>query len=556
MANTNSQGAQFRPLKINYGAIVQEHIRYMRKYKDEKEAKEYSRMAKEREFKAKLEQKREKDLIKFDIGEVEGYLSDGIIESFEKKRDFLSETRQKYIKTGELKYANLYEKISTQYKNGKKLPLMFTEYAKSLKKDFDAGNYNEYLDKAERELGLDLSKANFLVDGTNIKIPYESGYTKLFGLEDSEVTDDGYISISFNKLASKLEYNKNYSGKHLFKETGEDVVEKIKFNNYDTNIGVSEKDRERVERQSIEYWKNSLLGNGIQYKSALAKYGQEQKLSSDGKLDMSQITDLAIKLNRDFTPKRKIIDNSDNIRRKNQAINRAGRSSVNSKPDSDLTIITTGILNEDNSYLQSIVSPEGKVGGSGNVVMAEYTLDEDGDKIVRMIWNAKGKTNKKVDIKLKDPAFIMKMASYIKPKSSIPSLRKELREGSSEGVVYNPSEITKDSKIAYIVQGSKLKKAINGDSDAEGEDLKPLSELSTEKKINRLNEAFNLGVKIKKTYWGDNLLVFPDGTEIKESDSEAIKSIIEKSLKVKKEDTPSGKGKPSEGLTEAKKFGI
>lgn len=220
-ANTNSSALiRLRPLQnTNTGAIVEEHIRYWQKYKDDADAAQRADAAKRREFQRKLN----KDTFEFYEGiqpeENAGFLNAQIIDNFEKNKPYYVQLA-KAAANGDVdamvKLADEKRKIESAVSVNK----VYSEKIQALEEQKAKGEFNDVLDT-----GLDRFK-NSLVTGKYRFNPdwsldiYDPNQDQLVRLNSSQLFNNDFLNSKFNKKAQFVENGQNIASNLLDNEDG------------------------------------------------------------------------------------------------------------------------------------------------------------------------------------------------------------------------------------------------------------------------------------------------------------------------------------------------
>lgn len=213
--NTNS-GALIRlkPLENNdIGSLVEEHIRYWRKYKDDQEAQQLARKAKEDQFKAKLQQNQNKDYYKLlegvSLDDSSGYFRDQIVSDFEKNRGYLSDLAFRASR-GDYQARIQFDK---QLANYKELTSMDKLYQKTAQEKLVGGrdnpNFNPALDENIMKRADFLSKSLYKIENGRIVMPDENDPTKITVKTPSELKNDFLLRSDFSGKFNPITFSKD-----------------------------------------------------------------------------------------------------------------------------------------------------------------------------------------------------------------------------------------------------------------------------------------------------------------------------------------------------------
>lgn len=280
--NTNALAlTQLRPLENNnIGAIVEEHNRYWRKYKDDEEAKKQIAKANEEKFKADKADKADKAtstmLTGLALDDSKGYFRDQIIQSFEKDRPYMANLAMVSNSDSPYKYeAKLkYDQKLAEYKELVSLDKVYQEQAINLEGQ-EEKLYNEALDFGLKEKFNNISKSNYIVRDGKLGIPNENG-------------EIDYTSAS--ALKADMVFNSKYSGRYDWNDIGGKIADNIKPYDNNGNINITP----AVRRDGITKSANALKSDP----KALKSYAYLQGYSREKLNDISdvEINKLAEKL--------------------------------------------------------------------------------------------------------------------------------------------------------------------------------------------------------------------------------------------------------------------
>lgn len=278
--STNSSAfLRLKPLEnTNTGSIVQEHIRYWTKYKDDTEALELSRKAKENEFKRK---KNGEDFAMYDglSGiEAKGYFTEQIIKykeaNAEKWLD-LSKRVGEGDDDAKIKYAQEKEKLN----NLINASTVVEEQSKKLYEQKKSGHFNPYLDQGLSDFVDTLSKSNYVLD-PNL------GKFRIYDKENPKVLlEVDPLALSSDFLNSS--YNKSVDFTTTGKTLGKDLL-----NTIDGNEQITPETRIK----GIQLAKNQLDQDQTLAKSwylSQKKNGKIKNTKQFEELDKNELVDLA-----------------------------------------------------------------------------------------------------------------------------------------------------------------------------------------------------------------------------------------------------------------------
>lgn len=199
---------QLRPLEnTNLGAIVEEHIRYYKKQKDDQDAAEKAAKAQQAKFMAA----RNKEAVDLYDGiqptESEGYLNAQIISAFERNKDNYKDLARAYA-NGDLDAGLQLKEIKKKYEN---LVLTNTAYSKkaqeraNLKKE---GIYNEYLDAETDAFGNAIAKSLFKINDDLSVDVYDPSQKEVTKLPNGALLNNTYLQSSYHPPAKFTENGK------------------------------------------------------------------------------------------------------------------------------------------------------------------------------------------------------------------------------------------------------------------------------------------------------------------------------------------------------------
>lgn len=354
--NTNAQGAQFRPVKSNYGAILQNHAKYMRKYKDDEEAKAYQKKANEREFQRKLANDREKLLPEIPVGEAQGFYRDQRIQLYQNEQKELSKLKQDFVNTGNIDSKLKYERRREFYSNANETTKAFTAYAKYIA-DNKEKDYNPVLDKEKLDLWENLANGRYELTKAGFKIP------------DNFNDDNDFIVLTPQQLNAQLLNHSRFSGKPNFETTGNEIADSISVDSVDGTIAVTSQN----ENESVRQWKSRLIDNPVQL-NTIAKLNNLDTSKEIGEIDLNI---LARKLHEQYTlPKWKQVDNSAEIARKNEDQFLKREREKRAKKTSEINNTTISLSTDEQANALKIKSFNGtpKLDSDGNIENIENSI--------------------------------------------------------------------------------------------------------------------------------------------------------------------------------------
>ncbi|QQV91509.1 hypothetical protein M1M25_gp073 [Tenacibaculum phage Gundel_1] len=190
---------QLQPIKpIQTGAIIEEHIRYWKKYDDAKDAADKARKAKEAEALGKQKAEAFKLYSGLTPEENQGFLNSQIIGNFEKHKSEYAELAKKASRgdvDARLKLQNIKNKIDNITKANK----VYGEKAVALAKQKAEGNYNEYIDKPIEDFGNATSKGMYKVNDDWSMDMYDPTSNEVKKVPSGALLSNEYLNASYNK---------------------------------------------------------------------------------------------------------------------------------------------------------------------------------------------------------------------------------------------------------------------------------------------------------------------------------------------------------------------
>jgi hypothetical protein len=256
--NTNSAAlVKLKPLEnTNIGAIVEEHVRYWRKYKDDQEALDMARAAQEAEFQRKLTNNRKKDLPELSVGDAVGMYKDQRVRTWEEEQPEIAKLKQDYLNTGDASILLKLEKRREFYKAANDVTKAAEEYSKYILENKDK-EFNPYLDEGKIDVWDSLVKGRFKFGKQGFDVLKNNGEIET------------YTPQQINEMFLRL--NK-FSGKPNFETSGKAIAEAVDLKSVNGTARLTNEKRIR----GITRWKNQILDNKLQLDSAAAKYGYEK----------------------------------------------------------------------------------------------------------------------------------------------------------------------------------------------------------------------------------------------------------------------------------------
>lgn len=197
---TSAAFTRLRPLEnTNTGAIVEEHIRYWEKYKDDKEAAALARKAKANEFQRKVAKQNFDTYAGLSGQDADGYFREQIVnyknENAEKWVDLA-----KRVNVGDedaiILYAQEKEKLGNLINASKVVAAKSEELVKQ-KAD---GTFNEHLDQDLLDFNEQLAKSNYALDPKlgKFRIYDKNNPEVLLEVDPLKLTNE-YLNANFNK---------------------------------------------------------------------------------------------------------------------------------------------------------------------------------------------------------------------------------------------------------------------------------------------------------------------------------------------------------------------
>lgn len=215
---TASAFTRLKPLSgTNLGAIVEEHIRYWNRVKDEKEAKKLADQARQDEFARKIAESQGKA---FDVlmakapialGDSKGYLRDQNVKDYIENQPALAELARKAVE-GDTEAKILYSNKLLELRERTSLDKIFETQALALTEQ--ANDYNDAVDRGDLEFFQGLLK-NFYA-----------------------IKDGKFITLNETFTVSELKdriQSLKFSGKVDFNELGADIAKNIKLTDVNGN---------------------------------------------------------------------------------------------------------------------------------------------------------------------------------------------------------------------------------------------------------------------------------------------------------------------------------
>jgi hypothetical protein len=281
--STNSAAlVRLQPLQnVNYGAIVEEHLRYWKDVKDADEAKELARRQAAEDTLAKARKERAAKIPDIAPEDKVGVYQFGYVQAFKDAEDDIAWNRQMYINTEDPKYLNKLKEYERQFKAGSTLVGTHEEKQKELYSPKGMENFNPHLDQEKRA---------FFDHITNVELAQKDGKIWVPSFEDPDVLEP----YSYEEMAAKIS-NMQWSGNPDLGTIGTTIASRVKpFDNNGNKRVTAEK-----EREGIIHWKNHILNNDLERATLAKKYDIEPE--EEGKLSPKQIDEIAIKAFNEYS---------------------------------------------------------------------------------------------------------------------------------------------------------------------------------------------------------------------------------------------------------------
>jgi len=225
--NTNAQAlVRLRPLENNnIGAIVQEHIRYWQKKKDDDEAQKLARQAKEAEYKRKLN----KDTFEFYKGiqpeDNVGYFNSQIIDAFEKRKPYFASLARR-ASEGDINAMLELEDTKRNIKSITEANKIYSEKTKALQEQKANGEFNPILDSDTERFAQSLSEGKYMIspDFKSISV-YSPAKDEVVRLSTAELYDNDFLRSSYSKPADFDGQAKTIANDLLNTEDGQKLID-------------------------------------------------------------------------------------------------------------------------------------------------------------------------------------------------------------------------------------------------------------------------------------------------------------------------------------------
>ena len=227
--NTNSASSlRLQPNKSNnIGNIVQEYIRYNRKYEDDKTAREKIEKAREAEFKFKIDGRTDKLLEALRPDDTVGYFNSQVAEAFTEQQDYLRDLAQRKA-NGDLQASIQYDKELTKWRNLAQAGKAFKDKIASNVEARKKNGFNPILDESYLNLEKSLLNGGLVLDRKTLETKIVSADGTDVILPASKITSNEFFTHQFNPLA-KFQGNNEY---------GNAIAQSV----YGENPNISDKD--------------------------------------------------------------------------------------------------------------------------------------------------------------------------------------------------------------------------------------------------------------------------------------------------------------------------
>jgi len=246
MATRQRALIQLRPLEnAEYAPIVEEHIRYWQKRKDDKAAQDEANRLRKAKMAADIAKERgqryDKLLEDMTLGDSQGYFRDQIVSSFEEARPQLAALQRDYIENGNVSAYLEYQQKMQGFRELVGLDKVAAETATSVSEQ--AGNFNPLYDTPKVEMLDRFNRGIYRVNGTNVEFP------------DSETGE--IVSIPAGEMAGRMRGYGSFTGNIDFNSLGSDLSSEIKLKDVNGNRSVSN----AIKRAGLAKAKNMFQNN-------------------------------------------------------------------------------------------------------------------------------------------------------------------------------------------------------------------------------------------------------------------------------------------------------
>lgn len=226
--NTNASAfIRLRPLEnTNVGQIVEEHVRYWRKYKDAQEAEELARKAREAEFNRKVN----KDTFEIYNGltpeENAGFLNAQIIDNFEKNKPLYMELAKRAARgdiDARFRLADEKRKIESAVLINK----TYSEKIKALEEQKSKGVFNDVLDADVESFKNSILQGKYKLNGDWSLDVYSPALERDFKEGTSGVNSQGIVRLNSSTLFNNDFLNSTFNKKAEFIKNGKAIAENL-----------------------------------------------------------------------------------------------------------------------------------------------------------------------------------------------------------------------------------------------------------------------------------------------------------------------------------------
>ena len=203
---TNAAAYQrLRPLEnTNTGSIVEEHIRYWKKYKDKEEADKLAMEAKKRLYESQIAEKYDKAITEMSPSDVNRFYQDQVISTLEANKDEIADLAKRKTE-GDATAIMPYNAKKQQFADMAKMGNAIGGKLAELTKIKQSGDYNKVLDEPLAEMIDAMNSGMFAIDKKTLKhrIYSKDGKRVLFDGSSEELTN-AFLSTGFNKPVNYL----------------------------------------------------------------------------------------------------------------------------------------------------------------------------------------------------------------------------------------------------------------------------------------------------------------------------------------------------------------
>jgi len=226
--NTNAAAfTRLRPLEnTNVGQIVEEHVRYWRKYKDAQEAEELARKAREAEFNRKVAKETFEIYDGLTPEENAGFLNAQIIDNFEKNKPLYMELAKRAA-AGDIdarfRLADEKRKIESAVLINK----TYSEKIKSLEEQKAKGVFNDVLDADIESFKNSILQGKYKLNGDWSLDVYSPALERDFKEGTSGVNSEGIVRLNSSTLFNNDFLNSTFNKKAEFIKNGKSIAENL-----------------------------------------------------------------------------------------------------------------------------------------------------------------------------------------------------------------------------------------------------------------------------------------------------------------------------------------